>query len=248
MKRVAILGVLLIALSGCYLPVVEDTETGVSLLSAPGVIYEPLVNGTPFSYDTAQPGDLHVLDFRTGRDQYGNPTGLEDDVRWRIEEVSITLETKAIEDDVFWPLSLPENVCAWYPGWNGPIDPFRGLPYSMTPLSVQPDPHVEYSWDACAEHSIEPSPSQFATAHVSAVAEWIEVGLVLPEIEGEYQIEWPGIPLIQHTSAATHTKRLGEPGTIYVTVPGEVLEYEVPVDWFWCDAAFTITVAPEGEC
>ena len=252
MKRIALLA-LLVALSGCMLPVVENPGTGVSLLSEPGAIHEPLLNGMPFGYNRfVQPGQKLKVDWRTGVGQDGNPCGLSDDRQWQINSVTIQLPEKGgIEDTVFWPARYPRNVALWFVGWTGPIDGISGLPYLMEPASLQPVLRPWYPWDSCEAHTIPAYPEQMAQIWVDAVAEWAEVGLILDKLEGgeEYLVRWPGISSVTHWAGGSKKKRLDEPGTIFVTMPDlSVVEYDVPVDWFWCDAAFTITVAPEGEC
>lgn len=252
MKRIALF-VLLVALSGCMLPIVENPETGVSLLSEPGVIHEPLLNGMPFGYNRfVQPGQKLKVDWRTGVGQDGNPCGLSDDQQWRINEVTIILsERGAAEDTVFWPVECPENVALWFVGWTGPIDGVSGLPYLMEPASVQPILKPSYPWNSCAPHPIPAYPEQMAQIWVDAVARWVEVGLILDKLEGgrEYLVEWPGIPAVTHWAGGSMKKRLDEPGTVFVTMPDHtVVEYDVPVDWFWCDAFFERAVGPSGPC
>lgn len=258
MKRIAVVGlvVLLGALSGCSLinPADPPIAARINRLSEVGVIHAPLIDGGPFGYcQFIQPGALTEIDFRTGCDQYGDRTGLGDDMRWRIHEVVIELpEKRPQEDDVFWPRGYPENVCVWFPGWKGPLDPFSNLPYSMEPMwcsmSVQPIQNPVYPWNSCMEHHIDAMPAQVATMSVSAMADWVHVELILRG-QGTFLVEWPGTPLIERASAGVITKRLGEPGIVVVTCSdGEIVERTVPVSWFWCDEVFFIDVGPSGEC
>jgi len=150
MKRViAILGVL-IFLAGCLGPLTPQPGPLISLLGGPGVINRPRVSGTDDWY--VQPGAKEWLDFSTGRDSYGHPTGLSDDSRWTIREVHIKLAEKDTEDTVFWPgrgAPVYDNSCVWFPGWTAPIEPISGLPYPLYPLEG-------YPWSPCLDlHSAE---------------------------------------------------------------------------------------------
>jgi len=248
---------MLVLVSGCFFPREPDrepdVEEGLFLLSDEGTIYEPLLNGMPFGYNRyVQPGQKLKVDWRTDTDQYGNPSGLADDLRWRINEVTILLsERGAAEDTVFWPSHYPENVALWFVGWTGPIEGISGLPYLMEPASLQPFLKPSYPWDSCAPHPIPAYPEQMAQIWVDAVAEWVEVGLILDKLEAgdEYLIEWPGIPVVTHWSGGELRKKIDTAGIVFVTKPGgEIIEYEIPVDFFWCDAFFERLVGPSGPC
>jgi len=240
-KQVAILGavLLLAALSGCIQPVIPDP--GIRVISAEGALYPPLCNGIPLHYDAnVQPGDKLILDFGTGKDQYGNRVGLGDDARWTIREVRIQCDAKTEEDTVFWPLNLAANQCAWFPGWTAPTEPISGLPLPLYPLEG-------YPWDACGDHGLPEMPSQGATIAVSAEAEWIEVEIVFAAA-GDYMVQWPGEMLALPVSGERATRRLSEAGDVVVTQGAQTWTFTVPAAWFWIDAEFRVRVGATGVC
>lgn len=239
-KQVAILGavLLLAALSGCIQPI---PDPGIRLISAEGVLYPPLCNGIPLHYDAnVQPGDKLVLDWGTGKDQYGNHVGLSDDQRWTIREVRFQCDVKPEEDTVFWPANLGENQCVWFPGWTAPIEMISGLPLPMYPLEG-------YPWDSCGSHVLPDMPSQGATIAVSAEASWIEVEVVFVEA-GDYQVQWPGEMLAVQASGESASRRLSESGDVVVTQGAQTWTFIVPAAWFWMDAEVRVRVGPTGTC
>ena len=246
MKRLicltAFLFVVLLALSGCIIQ--QDpiaTLDSIVVISQSGMIYRPLV-GSGDDW-TVQPGNIEMLDFGSGRDCYGNKTGLLDDERWSLDSVGIQLDEKGVEDTLFWPSNLDENQCIWFPGWTAPTELISGLPYPMYPLTG-------YPWDACQTHSVKPMPSQMATITASAVAEWIEVKITLPERSGgKYTLDLPG-----YTPTANNvlTVRLGSSQEIIATWTDGNREkswlFDIPVDWFWINGSWEINVGPSGVC
>jgi len=242
MKRLLLLVIALaLMLSGCSFiqqPIQIDT---IEVTSQGGFIYRPLI-GSGDDW-TVQPGNIEILDFGSGRDRYGNKTGLLDDETWTINEVTIQLDEKNEEDTVFWPANLDANQCVWFPGWTAPMEGISGLPYPMYPLEG-------YPWDTCQTHVIPVMPSQLATITATAVAEWIEVEIVLPERSGgEYTLGLPG-----HTPTTSNvlTVRLGSPQEILATWTNGNAErswlFVVPVDWFWVSGSWRIPVGPSGVC
>jgi len=243
MKRaIALLALLLIALSGCqWTQVLPEPEVALRVISAAGVISPPTSNGMPIYYDAnVQPGDKIVLVFATGVDQYGNLVGLTDDTRWTIREVRIRCDEKVVEDTVFWPANVGPNACVWFPGWTAPTEIISGLPLPMYPLEG-------YPWDACGSHDLPDMPSQAATIEVLAEAEWIEVELALPG-NGNFLIEWPGEMIAERTAGPIAARRLSEPGEIVVTQGASEWRFVVPIDRFWVDAEFKVRVGPTGVC
>ena len=235
MKKLAICGAVLFlaALAGCIR--IEPPEPALRLLSAVGVIYPPLANGMPMHYDAnVQPGDKVILDFGTGRDQYGNKVGLSDDTRWTVREVRIQCSAKAVEDTVFWPTNLGENECVWFPAWTAPEEPISGLPLPPYPLDG-------YPFDSCLDRGCDPLPAQVATIGVSAEADWIIVEVVFDEV-GDHEILWPGELIVERVTGDRASHRIGQPGEILVD--GDPTD--IPVAWFWCDAEFQVNVAPTG--
>jgi len=242
LKQVLII-IVLGALSGCVSNVI-DTEPLIKLASDEGVIYRPLVGSGDDWY--VQPGNKEELIFSTGRDSYGNPTGLSDDSRWRIREVHIKLAEKDTEDTVFWPgrgTPVYDNSCVWFPGWTAPIEPISGLPLPMYPLEG-------YPWDSCGSHVIDPMPSQTARITATAEADWIEVEITVPDQgSGWYSLDIPG-----YTPTSSNVLRImvDRPGDIGVTwTDGDKARawtVTVPVDWFWCRGEWDIPVGPAGVC
>lgn len=251
-KRLLLWGLLLIiGIAGCSViqPNLPPFEPDIVLLSPEGAIYKPLVDGMPFSYEVVQPGEKIELDFNPGYDQYDDKTGLSS-LRYTLIEVRIKCDEKDVEDTVFWPsdrFTVPyiDNDCWWFPGWTGPIEPIAGLPFLFEPL-----PEAGYPFASCGSHVIDAMPPQQVTIAVLAKANEIEVGLVLEELmAGAYQIEWPGILLVEETVNAMPSHWLDGPGTIAVTCPdGEILPFVVPIDWFLIDNEFVINMGPSGEC
>ena len=243
MRKLKLLTIILaVGLAGCTLiqpqPIELDT---ITVISQEGFIYRPLV-GSGDDW-TVQPGNIELLDFGSGRDSYGNRTGLLDDVRWTLDAVTIQLDEKIEEDTVFWPSNLNANQLIWFPGWTAQIELISGLPYPMYPLTG-------YPWDTCQTHVIDVMPSQMATITASAVAEWIEVEITLPERSGgQYTLNLPG-----YTPTADNvlTVRLGSSQEIIATWTNGTGEkswlFDVPVDWFWVNGSWEINVGPSGVC
>jgi len=270
MKRIFLLVPLLLALAGCTItmhnwPTTPDGEVPFVRLLTKGTIYAPLLNGHPFGYNAyAQPGEFVNVDFSGGRDQYGEPWGLSDPVRFTVTEVLIRCDEKTEDDTIFWPSAewpVPhlDNSCVWFPGWTAPIETISGLPIPFYPLSG-------YPWDACHGvgkhgHALPDMPSQEATLTVTAKAEVIRVEFVCPAMDepGQYVVDMPGAtPTEQDRDSDTPEFELAyhvdEPGTYTVTWtehdgPGEeTWEFEIPVDWFYIDGQWTVKVGPTGTC
>jgi len=227
-------------LSGCV-PVVDQELDTIVVISKAGYLYRPLMNGGDDW--TVHPGNKEVLDFSTGRDRYGNRTGLSDNERWTLEEVHIQLDAKTEEDTIFWPSNIGENECVWFPGWTAPMELISGLPYPMYPLTG-------YPWDACQSHTIPVMASQMATITASARAESIEVEITLPErSDGQYTLDLPGYT---PSSSNVLTVRLSGPQEIVATWTDGAREaswlFIVLVDWFWVNGSWQIPVGPSGVC
>ena len=175
MKRMIVLALCLLALAGCVqLPVPEGIAT-VRLVGSEGVIRAPLINGMPFGYDAnVQPSDLIRMDFRPGRDQYGNKTGLSSS-RYTLTEVTATCPLKTEADTIFD--TDDDNIIIWFPGYTAPLEDISGLPIPFYPLEG-------YPWDSCRIPGIPEMRGQLATITATARAEWIEVKFVLPEQGG----------------------------------------------------------------
>jgi len=238
--------------SGCDLLPDIPKEADLKLVSDPGKINGPLFNNMAFNYNRyVQPGDKVFVDWRTSKNQYNEPTGLSDDTRWRIYEVTVRCSERNVDDSVFWPDSYPENTMFWFPTWSGPID-VNGLPFTMQPLtlkSLQPVLRPNYPWDSCAPHNIPAGPEQTATIYVTAEAKYIEVSLYLPEDIGVYVVKWPGNPVSTSTSGGALFKRVDTYGDITITMPdGTVETRNIPIDWFYVDAVFQRAVGPAGQC
>ena len=244
-----LLFVIILLTSGCIRPPDVVGDITISLVSPAGKINEPLFNGMPFNYNMyVQPGDKVFIDWQTSKNQYNEPTGLSDDTQWRIHEVRIHCSEKQDDDSVYWPDSYQENTMFWFPTWTGPLS-MNGLPYLMRPLSLQPILRPNYPWDSCAPHPIPASREQTATIYVTAKAEWIRVSLNLPENPDGYSVQWPGNPVIVHTSGGILSKRVDTHGEIAIMMSdGTVKTKNIPVDWFYVDAVFYRLVGPAGEC
>ena len=248
MKRLILLILILLALTGCstLLPPDGAELDTVQVISAKGVIYRPLVSGVDDW--GVQPGTKEVLDFSTGHDQYGRKTGLLDDERWTIYEVTAQLDELIQEDTIFWPTKFARNICGWFPGYSGTIEGISQRPYLLQPFSVQPDPHIDYPWDSCAPRTVSDIVEQMATITASARAEWIEVEMTLPErSDGHYSLDLPGYT---PTDSNVLTVRLSGPQTIIASWTDGTREaswvFVIPVDWFWINGQWEIPVAPSG--
>lgn len=242
MKRMILLAVILLSLTGCmFAPLVNQQLDTIKVISATGYIYRPLMNGGDDW--TVHPGNKEVMDWSTGLDRYGNKTGLSDDEVWKIDEVHIKLDEKNEKDTIFWPRNLGENECVWFPGWTAQMELISGLPYPMYPLTG-------YPWDACQTRTIPVMPSQIATITASARTDWIEVEITLPErSDGQYTLDLPGYT---PKSSNVLTTRLSGPCEIIAAWTDGTREeswlFVVPVDWFWINGSWEIPVGPSGVC
>jgi len=240
MKKLAVLLCVLLMLAGCVRLGPQDVVE-VRLISNEGAIYAPLINGAPWGYNACvQPGDDYVLDFNPGRDQYGNRTGLSAS-RYTVEEVTVQCELKTEQDTIFLVINATTrwaepNLFVWFPGYTAPNEQISGLPVPFQPLTG-------YPWDPCRGANLAEMASQVATVEVVARANWIEVEFVLPE-GGRYRLEgrtW--------TDEHSISMRLTDPGAYIVAEEsGELYEFDVPIDWFYIDAAFQVNVGPTGVC
>lgn len=244
MKRLLLFISVLLLLSGCALQ--EEELDTMRVTSDTGLIYRPLVSGVD-DWEV-QPGAPEFLDFSSGRDQYGNRTGLLDDARWSIYEVTAKLDELIQEDTIFWPTKFARNVCGWFPGYAGAIEGISQRPYLLVPFSIQPDPHIDYAFDSCASRTVPDIVSQMATITATARAEWIEIEFELPErSDGHYTLDLPG-----YTSTASNvlTVRLSGHKTIIASWSNGTRDaswvFVVPIDWFWVTGSWEIPVAPSG--
>jgi len=247
MLALSIVVVLLAALSGCTWlidPLPDPVTEPVVRLLTEGTIYAPRINGMPFGYENVQPGDLYVLDFRTYRDQYGNPAGLSDDTRWTLDGLTVQCFVKTETDTIFHPGDRGENERVVFFGWTAPIEPVSGLPYPLYPL-------VGYPWNACQTHSFLVMPSQSALVTATAKADILKVEFVCPEM-GE-----PGSYVLDETGATPQegrivAHRIDRPGTYIVRWKAHEgaleasWEFDVPIDWFYIDGEWGIPVGPTG--
>jgi len=239
MKRICLLLYLALSISlliGC-IPIEPFAEDSVKLLSVDGVFGMLLINGIPLGYDAnVQPGDLIRIDFNSGRDQYGNKTGLSSS-RYTIEMVTAKCDLKPKFDTVF--TTSDDNVIVWFPGYTAPLEAISGLPVPFYPLEG-------YPWNSCRDTGIPDMASQQATITATARANWIEVEFVLTEQDGTYTLDLPGHSA---TSENTIAIRIIESGSYTVTHSGgKVHEFYVPEDWFWITGSWIIEVGPTGTC
>ena len=248
---------LVLGLSGCMYTLGPDGgndgngELAVRLISTVR-LYAPKINNRPFGYQSVVPLSTLRLDFSGGPDQYGNPTGLSDAVRWKMVDVRIQLSEKGSEDTVFWPsLQFPvphvDYDCVWFPGWTAPLEGISGLPMPYAPLDG-------YPWSPCRtiDVGIDPMPSQTATITAAAKADVLAVEFVAPENDGgSYQLDVVGTTPTASNSIRYH---ISEPG-VYTVIwrngdDEKLYEVTVPADWFWVSEAWTINVEPTtaGSC
>jgi len=217
-----------------------------------GNLLAPLINGRGMWYNAnVQPGEKLLIDFRPGKDELGNLTGIRDS-RLRIEEVTVMSSVKTIEDTVYWPHSLPPNVCAWFPLWTAPIEPISGWPIAYLPLSVQPPERerIHYPWDSCGSHQLPEVGSSEATMTATARYDWVEVTIgPMPYAGGSYTLDIRGAT---PTTEQYITFRVAEPGELSVIWQDgdevEVFDFTVEVEWFWEDGRWVVDVGPNGEC
>jgi hypothetical protein len=250
MKRMILLVVILLSLTGCMLPTVDQVLPTIEVISKAGYINRPLVNGVD-DWEV-QPGAKESLDFSSGYDAIGNRTGLDDDSRWTIYEVRAFCPDPNApdEDTIFWPKKFARNICGWFPGYKGLIEGVSTVPYLLQPFSIQPDPHIDYPFDSCASRNVAEMASQMATITASARAEWIEVEITLPErSDGQYTLDLPGYT---PTGDNVLTVRLSGPQEIIATWTNGTSDaswlFVVPVDYFWINGSWEIPVGPSGMC
>uniref|UniRef100_A0A6H1Z8I2 Uncharacterized protein n=1 Tax=viral metagenome TaxID=1070528 RepID=A0A6H1Z8I2_9ZZZZ len=255
-KTIPLVLLLLVAVSGCMiLPgggdgiVIIDEDAAVRLITT-CVIYPPLFNGQPIGYNTYQPGSLIHLDFSGGRDQYGNPCGLSDPLRFAIEQVTVRCELKGVDDTIFWPstefkVPYKDNSCVWFPGWTSAIEGISGLPYPCYPLSG-------YPWDSCGDHYPPAMAEQTATIRVVAKASILKVEFVCPVFDepGSYKLDVVGaIPTASNVIGYYVTKS----GAYTVTWtpadgPEQAWDFEVPAAWFFSEGTWVVNVGSTSTC
>ena len=281
MRRILILLPLVLLLAGCTLtmhqwPADGDVDIGdppfVRLLTDL-TIYAPTANGMPFSYQTFTPGDKVLFDFNGGADQYGQPTGLSDPIRWAITEVRFQLEGKTELDTVFWPsntFAIPylDNSPVIFIGWTAPVENISGLPLPLKPLSG-------YPWDSCMDiHSAEvhvgplslyEGPGTVGTLSATASAETLKIDLVCPimPVDGSYTVdEWGATPTEGVDVKDGEGRVIGKSVIHYVTEPGVYVvrweategddadewEFTVPASWFHKTGSWPINIGPSGTC
>jgi|GEM_PF-2724195 len=241
-----------LAMSGCIDPLPPPVETlAVTLLSERGAICRPLISHGDDWY--VEPYDRRDLLFGTGRDQYGNPTGLSDDEQWEMKSVTIRCSEKAINDTIYNPgdpfrrngfsANAIQNACTWFPLYTSGPETYSGLPFAPVPL-------VGYPFDPCRPIGSENMPSQTATITAKASRDRLLVRLTAPAFDGAtYTLDAPGA-----TPQTSNTLEVwvGKHGMVrvFVEVGGKVTPYEetIPVDWFWVSGEWTITVGATGTC
>ena len=253
----AIMLVMLFGLTGCmYTLGPNDGNDGIGDLAVRLIstvtLYAPKINNRPFGYQSVVPLSQLRLDFSGGQDQYGNPTGLSDTVRWKMVDVRIQLSHKGPEDTVFWPsLQFPvpyvDLDCVWFPGWTAPLEGVSGLPVPFAPLDG-------YPWSPCRtiDVGIDPMPSQTATITATAKADVLSVEFVAPENDGgSYQLDVVGTTPTASNSIRYHVSEPGVYTVIWRNGDDEKLyEVDVPADWFWVSESWQINVEPTvaGSC
>ena len=248
MKRIILLGLLLLALSGCMLPPVA-LEAIVERVGPLDDLRRPLISHGDDWYAIVLNG--RTLLFGTDTDQYGNPTGLSDDTVWSIVDVTIKCALRAGPDTVFNPgdpfqrLGFSsdgiDNACLWWPGYIAPTEPVSGLPRT-------PYPYTGGYPALCFEESpsVPSMASQMATITARARAECLPIRITLPERDGTYTLDLPGAT---PTSNNVIELTVGEWGEIDVIhSDGDVYAVEVPADWFWLTGSWEITVGPYVGC
>ena len=221
----------------------QPNEEIVRLVSPAGAIQPPLANNRSLWYDAAfTPGDLYLLDFNPGRDEYGNRTGFSDE-RYVLQSVTIQCEQEPLQDQLFLHdpahrdrAPTTPNTAIWFPRWARLMCPFENRPIPYKPLQGHP-------WSACRE-AIQGAPEQSATIVATAKATWIEVEFVLPDQGGHYVLEG-----YTATESSTIRHRISRSGEYIVTHSGGTeYVFDVPESWFWIRGEWRVTVGGTADC
>lgn len=247
--------ILLALLSGCGIntnfPPFDDggdtdttTTATVIMTSQPGKVFKPGVSDGGWY---GAPRDNKVLYFRTSRDGYNNPQGLEDDTRWYITDVKIKCDLKDAYDTIFNPgdpyrrngfsCDGEKNACLWFPTFTARIEGRSGLPYSLLPV-------VGYPFDSCYDHGCLSYPVQEATIYVTARAEYISIKIFAPRNDGgTYVLDIPGST---QQNSREFELNVGEWGDIdIIWTDGRTTErytVTVPSEWFWTSSKWRMTI------
>lgn len=235
----------LLSVGGCVMPPVVPF-TGDMLVERvdPIVILQrPLIRGVDDWH--VDPGNLEWLDWNTGRDEFGNPTGVPND-GWYIKEVHVKCAVKTVEDTVY-PTDDP-NFWYWVPGWTGAIDPISGWPYANWP-------NIPYSIFDCqsGSHTVFPdgAPTQEAAIAALATTDRIHVRFILPEMGGGWYTvdEIPGFAPESDNEIEIWVGRSGDFTATWTDgIAIETWTITIPEDWFWIRWEGDIPVGPIGRC
>ena len=248
-------GAVAILTAGCLfgVPGVEVGVMDINPVNNNGMIFDPLANGMPLHYNGSfLSGDKIVLDYNAGINQYSERYGVSDS-RIQIFEVEIQCSEKNVQDTVYWPYSYDNNVCVWSVLWDGPIDSRTGLPFTMVPLSLQPDfgDRPVYPYNTCEPHINEAVPAGTAEITSSGRYNWIEVEIgPMPYADGTYYVD----NRIKQVEKSMITAKVTEAGKIIVTwisdngKKSEDFTLKVKEDWFWVYGRSVVNVGACVDC
>lgn len=252
----------LLSISGCMLPGapsidIEEDVCDVDRIGSLAKIYRPLIGSGDDWH--VEPRERTLLMFATGRDQYGNATGLSDDSVWSIAGVTLQCGLQTTSDTTFNPpyerdhfwADGHENACIWYPTWAGKIEQMSGRPFS-------PYPEVGYPFNPCWSDFCDvqsPSdkayiPPQMATITARATAKYMRVRVTCPNHrEGEYALVMPGTTP-QSSNVFDYT--FGQPDDYEIVWKDgeeiEVYSFLIPTEWFWISGSWSIEVDAQVTC
>jgi len=229
-------------------------------IGSPGKIYRPLIGSGDDWFAT--PRKRMLLLYSTGRDQFGNPTGLSDDLIWHIVPGGVTIqcELQTGSDTIFNPpyergrfwADGYENACIWYPTWVAPIEAISGRPFAPYPERGYPS---QYCWSDDCDAGLLPAdkiyiPAQSALITARAKADCVRARITCPDHgEGIYIMDVPG---------ATP-----QSGNIFECTFGQSGDYEIiweyksetriygfliPEEWFWISGSWLIEVDAQVTC
>jgi len=268
-KLILLLALVALVAAGCSFTIGNipgvvgiDIDVPGFILLIQAKLYAPTLNGRPIGFEVQQPGDLVHVSFNGGWDQYGEPTGLSDPVRFTMIEVRVQCEEKNAEDTIFWPSATQpvphiDNDCVWFPCWTGKFRKIMQLPEAFLPIAG-------YPWDPCGSHVFKAMPSQTATIYGEAKASVLPIDFVVPVMDepGQYQIVRPGTTPTEGEPWIVDDELRGVRIPYHVREPGEyVVRWEaddgngleewtidVPVDVFYITGEWPVNIGPTGTC
>ena len=266
--KIALFGlsvVALVGLHGCVLDLGLGGGSGTTpsrdlileRVSSPGKIYRPLIGSGDDWF--AIPRERRLLLFSTGRDQFGNPTGLSNDQTWHITNVIIKCDLKGEADTVFNPPRRAgrfwadgfDNACIWYPTWTGSIEGTTGLSFSPYPERGYPfNPCWSDSCDSVQSSSKIYIPAQGALITAQAKTDSVLAKVTCPyHGEGTYIMDVPGATP-QSSNVFAHT--FGQSGEYEIIWEHKsetrIYRFLIPEEWFWISGSWSMEVDAQVTC